>query len=312
MEVMRVSDTDQSRLSDTEMEHWRQLVEKPHSELSDAEITSKIRLSLKRRLGYPEWVMVFEYAAPNGRRADAIALNTQGSRNYKIVGFEFKASRSDWLNELRDGQKAERFVRLCDEWYVVAGGTNIVKGSELPNGWGLFEMKPNSEQLWKMEDSDMTEYQQGEPDRQFFAQFLKKTVGGDANYTRSDLREARKRGYEDAKESMTKRYADREVKRLEDDAENWRALRDAGFDYIYRMNEEQIETLERAPRLVRSISGDSYGSLEGMLNMAESTIEREIGDMQSSIEEVRETIEEINSELDGGEWPERGGDEGAK
>lgn len=104
------------------------------SSLSDSEKTAKIKLSIKRRYDEPEWLKSFELASPDGKRADAVAVNTFPSRNFKIVGFEFKASRSDWLRVKKQPEKSDYFVQLCDEWYVVAW-KDVVEKEELPDGW---------------------------------------------------------------------------------------------------------------------------------------------------------------------------------
>lgn len=54
-----------------------------------------------------------------------------------LHGHEVKVSRSDWLTELRDPDKAEAFRRYCDYWWLVVSEASIVKVGELPSGWGL-------------------------------------------------------------------------------------------------------------------------------------------------------------------------------
>ncbi len=59
------------------------------------------------------------------------------NRGPKLHGHEVKVSRSDWLTELRDPEKAEAFRVYCDFWWLVVSDKNIVKPGELPEGWGL-------------------------------------------------------------------------------------------------------------------------------------------------------------------------------
>lgn len=59
------------------------------------------------------------------------------NRGPKLHGHEVKVSRSDWLTELRDPEKAEAFRRYCDFWWLVVSDKDIVKPGELPDGWGL-------------------------------------------------------------------------------------------------------------------------------------------------------------------------------
>jgi hypothetical protein len=55
----------------------------------------------------------------------------------KLHGFEVKVSRSDWLHELRQPEKAEQFARYCDFWWLVVPDDKMVRLTELPPGWGL-------------------------------------------------------------------------------------------------------------------------------------------------------------------------------
>ncbi|EQD35652.1 hypothetical protein B1B_16831, partial [mine drainage metagenome] len=70
------------------------------------------------------------------RSVDAYAISLWNSRGHEIQGFEIKASRSDWLVELSDPQKAEAGARFSDRWWVCAP-KGVVHQSELPEGWGL-------------------------------------------------------------------------------------------------------------------------------------------------------------------------------
>lgn len=77
------------------------------------------------------------------RTADAIAFGLYPSRGLEIEGFEVKCSRSDWLRERSDPEKAESIFRFCDRWWLVVSDETIVKDGELPNTWGLLVVKNN-------------------------------------------------------------------------------------------------------------------------------------------------------------------------
>lgn len=283
----------EGELEGRDKKRWERLAETPFDELEDGEITSMIKLSIKRRFSFGEWMLCYEFTAPNGRRCDAIAINTLPSRNHKIVGFEFKASRSDWLAELREGEKADYFVQLCDEWFVVAGGTDVVKESEVPEGWGYLEMKPNSKQIYKQRESDLTEHQQqGEPDRWFWTRFLKKTVGSDSNFTKKDIDEAKRRGYEEAQENLTEESIDRDVEKMRDKAETVDKLREADlFGYLHPVDDDKIERIKQARALLKQIEDDNYGTIK-------SNIDRLEDRAASSLEQVEETAEGMQNVLD--------------
>lgn len=310
-----MSETEQTNFPDDAQEQWKELHEKPLDELSDAEITSKIKLSVRRRYDYPEWVLMFEYGAPgrDGSVCDCLAVNTLPSRNYKVIGFEFKASRSDWLREVRDGQKSDYFVRLADEFYAVAP-KGVVEESEVPEGWGYLELKPNSEQLYKLQESDLTEHQEGEPGRRFWVRFVKHVVGDESNYTKQDLKEARSRGYQDAvEEKVSERTVDRNIDALKRKAENWDTLTESqlGFLPSYKFTEDEVETLELAWGLVRMMESDSYSSLKGTISHLEDTIERRAEEMLESVAELEDGMERLHDRVEGGATPigvARGGD----
>jgi hypothetical protein len=69
------------------------------------------------------------------RSADALVMELWKPHSWH--GFEIKASRADWLRELKDPTKADAFKRYMDYWWLVVGDDSIVKDGELPEGWGL-------------------------------------------------------------------------------------------------------------------------------------------------------------------------------
>lgn len=98
---------------------------------------------LAKRYPAPEWALMREVAPATGggtRYADAIAVNLWSSRGHAIHGFEIKVSRSDWLRELKQPQKADELCRNCDHWWIVAP-RGVVKDGELPPTWGLLDLR---------------------------------------------------------------------------------------------------------------------------------------------------------------------------
>lgn len=107
--------------------------------------TADIKVALRGRFCAPEWALMFEVGDGTGmnqrRWADAVAMNLWPSRGLEVHGFEIKASRSDWLRELKNPAKAESVQRYCDRWWIVAPA-GVVKDGELPPTWGLYEAQP--------------------------------------------------------------------------------------------------------------------------------------------------------------------------
>jgi len=71
------------------------------------------------------------------RTADFIAMDLWPSNGLALHGHEVKVSRSDWLTELKDPDKAEAFRPFMDYWWLVVCDAAIVREGELPEGWGL-------------------------------------------------------------------------------------------------------------------------------------------------------------------------------
>ena len=90
------------------------------------------------RYAPPEWLVEPEVTLA-GRRLDVVAFNLWGARQHRVVGFECKQDRGDWLRELGDFRKAEEWMRVVDDFYLVTTPT-LVKPEELPYGWGHLEL----------------------------------------------------------------------------------------------------------------------------------------------------------------------------
>lgn len=78
------------------------------------------------------------------RCADFIAIDLwPGGHGCELHGHEVKVSRSDWLHELKQPDKAEAFKRYMDRWWLVVPDASIVKPGELPEGWGILSLVRN-------------------------------------------------------------------------------------------------------------------------------------------------------------------------
>jgi hypothetical protein len=112
--------------------------------------TTQIEVALLRKFPAPEYATILQVRSSTGaswqiRTADVISMSLWPSRGLELTGFEIKASRTDWLKELKEAAKAERIYKYCDRWYLVVGDKSIVQPGELPPTWGL--MIPRGENL---------------------------------------------------------------------------------------------------------------------------------------------------------------------
>ena len=104
-------------------------------------------LRLQGTFSSPAYITLEEVRDATGfdghRTADAIAVSLYRSRGKAIWGFETKVSRSDWLHELKQPEKAESIMRYCDYWALVVPNKDIVKPGELPATWGMYVAQKN-------------------------------------------------------------------------------------------------------------------------------------------------------------------------
>lgn len=82
----------------------------------------------------------------HNRVADFIAVDCWPTGGIELHGHEVKVSRSDWLHELKQPEKAEAFKRYMDRWWLVVPDAAIVKPGELPDDWGLLVLRKRTTQ----------------------------------------------------------------------------------------------------------------------------------------------------------------------
>lgn len=68
---------------------------------------------------------------------DALYVGFTSTSGRILVGHELKTSRADWLRELSKPYKSDGWADECHQWWLVVTDPGIVKGGELPAGWGL-------------------------------------------------------------------------------------------------------------------------------------------------------------------------------
>src|SRR6266849_640871 len=104
----------------------------------------RIQAALRDRYPIRAWALFFEVADGTGAYqrgyADALAMSLYPSRGLDLHGFEVKTARQDWLNELKNPDKAERFAKFCDYFWLVTGSEEVAKKDEVPANWGLLVM----------------------------------------------------------------------------------------------------------------------------------------------------------------------------
>lgn len=75
------------------------------------------------------------------RSADFVAVNLWPSRGLAVNGIELKSYRNDWLNELKNPEKAEKIFQFCDYFWLLTADDGIAKIDEIPATWGWMTVK---------------------------------------------------------------------------------------------------------------------------------------------------------------------------
>ena len=113
--------------------------------------STEIVLALRAKYSPPQYALLFEVRNQTGysrqitRYADAIVMDLYPSKGLYLSGFEFKSSRQDLMNDLKDPLKHKEIAKHCGYWWLVVGDSKIIKEGEVPEGWGL--MVPRGQAL---------------------------------------------------------------------------------------------------------------------------------------------------------------------
>jgi hypothetical protein len=126
----------------------KQLERGDSEKLTEREMLARLRARYSGTAGNgPRWAFVTHVRDRAGfdatRTLDAVAMDTWPSSGCALHGIEVKVSRADWLRELAQPNKAAAFLRFMD-YFWVAAPRDVVRGDELPKGWGLLEMNGRS------------------------------------------------------------------------------------------------------------------------------------------------------------------------
>lgn len=137
--------------------------------------TNELKILCGKRFPAPEWAYIQEVGNATGtnvrRHADSIAMNLWPSRGLAIHGMELKTSRSDWLRELKNPEKAEAIYSYCDYWWLVSPD-DVAKLEEIPEGWGW--LAPKGNKLVVKKDAPVIPKDSKDIPRSFLAALLRK------------------------------------------------------------------------------------------------------------------------------------------
>jgi hypothetical protein len=241
-----------------------------------------VRAALKRYYGQPNYGIVFEVAQATGfnarRHLDAMAMGLWPSRGLTLYGIEVKASRYDWRKELEQPQKAEELARFCDYFYVAAP-KDVVPLNEVPDKWGLLELRGET-----IVEAKAASKHEAEPTgRPFLAAIFRAASREVDPETLDALLRKREREFEEKFDQRVKERAEQITRNRHDGNEKWAALIAAlNVEESYSLHHDLIPAIRAIHRagIVKSYAG--LRSIEKTLSDALDKIRPVIADLDIS------------------------------
>lgn len=212
------------------------------------------------------------------RTFDAVVMSLWPSRGMELHAYEVKCSRSDWLRELKEPEKADAAAKLVDRFSMVVSDESIIQPGELPPTWGLLAVR-GSKLVCVKEAPLLPEADPKRPVGRQFVIAMLRAGGAVPQAEAEEIRLARAEGFNAG------------VKSNEDAIESWRTDRDN-----YRL---QIQEFERA-------SGVSLTRWHGNRSPAEIGAalkavldgEARVGRVQQDLTNARDRLREAADSID--------------
>lgn len=218
--------------------------------------TAELATALERKYPFDKSAHAILYEVGNStgsncnRHCDALVMSLWPSRGIWLAGFEFKASRSDWLKEYADPAKADSIQRYCDYWWLAVTDKSIVKDEELPENWGLMALNSRGSLEVIKPAPKLTPV---EMDRSMLAAIMRRVTEPIVNMAQSELNKQR---WEGVKEGERRR--DREVRQLADERDELQKIvrefeKASGIELQncrWRFSEITPERLGKAVRMI--------------------------------------------------------------
>jgi hypothetical protein len=201
-------------------------------------ITAALAKAVHERYPAPEYLCL-QQVAIGTRWLDLVAVRMWSRA--AISAFEVKATRSDWLREMRQPTKADVAVGTCDHfWLVTAKG--VAKPEEIPEHWGWLVMQANGKvRAAKAAPALDTRI----PHREFWASMLSRLYnGGESRGRIGNMKQAEyERGYRLGREHGIQSLGDDELTQAR------RALESLGWSDMYQL-------AQRAPAIKAALAAD--------------------------------------------------------
>lgn len=239
--------------------------------------TADLQELLRKRVLGPEGqgakaVLLDEVPAKTGfadHRLDFVSVGMWPSRGCLFEGYETKVSRSDWLGELKEPEKAEEIARYMDRFWLVIGDDSVIRDGEVPPLWGILRAEKRS-LVCDREASPLSP--DGRPP-EFVAALLRRAVKADF---KRELRTAKKEAKETAEFrvkseviAFERRVADLEdsLEAYESDWARFEEISGTSFPAFLRNQQERIERVAQVSVALLSVAArvDPVGEIDRAL-----------------------------------------------
>lgn len=250
---------------------------------SAPEISRDLYERLRVRFAWPEYVLLEEVGfggdgsfLARGSRADGIAIGQWHSTGYGLQGFEVKATRADWLREVRTIGKADAAIRFCSRFWLVAP-EGVAKPEELPGNWGWLAPHGSNGRRTLRVRRQAPRLEAAPLPPGTIAHFLGVAVRRGSGDTTRLLREEYERGLEAGREQEARKYRPDELGRLR-----------AAVDRFEEASGVKIDQYE---------SGDVGKAVRFVRNGGLSRQEKKIVELGATALEILQAIALVQAEL---------------
>lgn len=244
---------------------------------------------LRKHFPEKEYALMHEVRDAAGfgasRSADYMAMNLWPSRGLSLHGLEQKASRSDWMNELKKPEKADAIFKYCDFWWLFTTQEGVAKLEEIPQSWGWIEIRNGKIKVLK----DAPKLNPCVMDRSFLACILKRAVSKDGFILESSIEERIRIAKETAESKRTYHHKqlEEEVKKIRADIAKFKEF--TGIDITSdRWNRPNIEQIGEA---VNFIAGGGIKNLTKELEKLDQTSDRIAQSIKKGLQTLTDTEE---------------------
>lgn len=239
------------------------------------------------------WLLFYEVAQRTGYNntgyADAMALSVWPSRGIQLLGFEIKRSRSDLLKELRDEQKAEKFIKFCHQWWLVVSDAKLTEGVEVPPNWGI--LAPRNQVLYQVRPAAKLEPAAWTPD--FIASMMRRFHEAHVKKDMAEMRAAIEERAKQMSQVSVQKVGQSEINAAKRNAEHYKGL--------YEATQERIRLFEERSGIpVNNWQANNIGELVRALQdvNTRSVLRQQLAQSRAAAERIIKSMDGATKNLD--------------